>query len=128
MDPTESRVGEHNLLVDVACVVDAGVDAVGAEVDVALLEVDREPKDEGQLAEEDQLHLSTNEMVGVGVAVVELLVQPQQETEVQGIVDGIVDSMGRAEATMMLPRLVGWTHDSWTEEISADFAVEDPSV
>jgi hypothetical protein len=103
--------------------------------------VAHELREEGQLAEEDQLHLPTNEMVDVGVvalAVVEvLLVPPSQETEEQGIVDEIVGSMGRAEAaTTMLPRLLGWTRgigqlNCWSEEISADStkaAAEDPSV
>ena len=71
---------------------------------------------EEQLVEDDHLHLPTYEMVDVGVvalAVVEvLIVQPQQETGVQEIVDGIVDSMGTAAGAVMVPRrLLGWIPD-----------------
>jgi hypothetical protein len=62
------------------------------------------------------LHFATYEMVGVGVvapAVVEaVLVQLRQETEAWRIVDEIVGSMGRAEATMMVPHLLGWSRDT----------------
>lgn len=61
--------------------------------------------------EEGHLHFATNEMAGVGVAasaaVVAVVVRSQQETEAWGIAYEMVGSMGRAEATMMLRRLLG---------------------